>query len=208
MQSNPIIQHTSEDQRIAVTDKVQLKRHLHECLREEVMCSSKPFSWFRAIHKAMKCPERRFNFWWRVASYLYKNDKYLSKLLARRINRNLIRKYNTEIQLQAVIGPGLNVTHFLSVVINGCAIIGRNFKVRQNATIGISGGMRDSNCKPVITIGDNVEIGAGSCIIGNNLSIGNNVTIGAMSFINKDVPDNTIAYTEKSLILKSKQKPS
>ncbi|MCZ4058266.1 hypothetical protein O3W44_02860 [Pantoea sp. LMR881] len=34
--------------------------------------------------------------------------------------------------------------------------------------------------------------------MGNNLTIGNNVTIGAMTFINKNIPDNTVVYTEKN----------
>ncbi|WP_338030655.1 serine acetyltransferase [Erwinia endophytica] len=30
-----------------------------------------------------------------------------------------------------------------------------------------------------------------------NIKIGNNVTIGAMSFINKNIPDNCTVFTEK-----------
>lgn len=184
--------------------RLTLKQHLHDCLQQEVIMSNKPFSWSRAIHKAIKCPERRFNFWWRIASYLYKSEITTGKYIARRINRNLIQKYNTEIQLRATIGPGLIVTHFLSVVINGCVSIGSNFKIRQNCTIGIGGSINRDKISPSIIIGDSVEIGANSCVIGDSLKIGNNVSIGAMSFINKDIPDNTVAYTEKSLVLKCK----
>lgn len=121
--------------------------------------------------------------------------------MAHRINRKLIQKYNTEIQPGTQIGPGLKVSHFLSVVINGCTVIGCNFKIRQNSTIGISG--RSDNSMPVrIIIGDNVEVGAGSCIIGDSLIIGNNVTIGAMSFINQNIPDNSVVYTEKMQVIR------
>ncbi|CCK15710.1 Serine acetyltransferase [Cronobacter universalis NCTC 9529] len=51
-------------------------------------------------------------------------------------------------------------------------------------------------------IGDNVSIGASSCIIADQISIGNNVVIGAMSFINKDIPDNCTVVTEKTTIIK------
>ncbi|HKN03731.1 MAG TPA: serine acetyltransferase [Buttiauxella sp.] len=166
--------------------------------------NTKTFSWFSITHKAFKCPERRFNFWWRIASYLYKSGGAFRMQIARKINRKLIQKYNTEIQLSAVIGPGLVVTHYLSVVINGCAIIGSNFKIRQNTTIGLGGNSKKEVTKPKIIIGDNVEIGANTCIIGNALTIGNNVTIGAMSFINKNIPDNAVAYSEKSLKLRIK----
>lgn len=180
------------------------KRHLRDCLQAEVMKSDKKFTWFRVLHKAFKCPERRFNFWWRIASYLYCTDVKWKKQLARRINRKLIQKYNTEIQLPATIAPGLHITHFTSVVINGCVIIGRNFKIRHNCTIGIGGGLKNEDSNPMITIGDNVDLGVGTSIIGNNLTIGSNVTIGAMTFVNKDIPDNTVAYNEKKLILKFK----
>ncbi|MEH6499792.1 MAG: hypothetical protein V7751_10435 [Pseudoalteromonas distincta] len=48
-----------------------------------------------------------------------------------------------------------------------------------------------------ITLGDNVDIGAHTCIIGSGLVIGSNVRIGAMSFVNKDIPDNVTYITRK-----------
>lgn len=183
--------------------KDELKKHLYECLRFEVMMSEKPFSWTRTLHKALKCPDRRFNFWWRIVSFLYHSESKTSKRLAKKINRKLIQKYNTEIQPGTQIGPGLNVSHFLSVVINECTVIGRNFKIRQNSTIGIPG-RTDNSTSARIVIGDNVEVGAGSCIIGDDLVIGSNVTIGAMSFINKSIPDNSVVYTEKILVIRGK----
>lgn len=186
-------------------ERYQLKKHLQECLRREVMMSDKPFSWMRTLHKAFKCPERRFNFWWRIASFLYHSESKFKKTVSRRINRRLIQKYNTEIQLAAQIGPGLKVTHFLSVVINGCVIIGSDFKIRQNATVGLAGSGASNGLPPRITIGDNVEVGAGSCIIGHSLTIGSNVTIGAMSFIDKSIPDNIVVYSEKNQVMKHKQ---
>ena len=48
-----------------------------------------------------------------------------------------------------------------------------------------------------IVIGDNVDIGAHTCIIGLNVKIGSNVKIGAMSFIMEDVPDNCTYVTRK-----------
>ena len=170
---------------------------LKACLRREVMMSDKPFSWLRVIHKAIKCPERRFNFWWRIAAYLHRTDSRFLQKRAVRINRRLSLKYGTEIQLSAQIGPGLVISHYQSIVINGAAVIGHSFKIRQNTTIGISG--HNPEKAPIaIVIGDNVTVGAHSCIIANQIRIGNNVTIGAMSFINKDIPDNCIIYTEKT----------
>jgi serine acetyltransferase len=183
-------------------DKKELKSHLHECLRREVMKSDKKFSWLRTFHKALKCPHRRFNFWWRIASYMFNTNSYFLRKISKVINRRLVSKYNTEILLHAHIGPGLSITHYISVVITGWVNIGHNFVVRQNTTIGLPN--KPSENDPSITIGDNVELGANSCIISNNIVIGNNVTIGAMSFINKDIPDNCTVFIEKTTKMKTK----
>lgn len=53
-------------------------------------------------------------------------------------------------------------------------------------------------------IGDNVEIGAHSCIIGD-VRIGDNVIIGAMSFINKDIPENSVVYCDKVTTIRERQ---
>ncbi|WP_428943558.1 serine O-acetyltransferase [Pantoea sp. FN060301] len=172
--------------------------HLKECLRREVMMSGRPFSWAKVIHKAIKCPGRRYLFWWRLASYLYHTGGPWRKKLAKRINRKITLKYGTEIQLGARIGAGMTVSHHYGIVINGSTTIGENFKIRQNTTIGIPGNPEKSKGElTTILIGDNVTVGASSCIIGNDLTVGNNVTIGAMSFINKSIPDSCTVYTEK-----------
>jgi len=42
-------------------------------------------------------------------------------------------------------------------------------------------------------IGSNVQIGANSTVL-KGVTIGNNVIIGAMSLVNRDIPDNCTAY--------------
>ncbi|WP_226812096.1 serine acetyltransferase [Buttiauxella massiliensis] len=169
-------------------------QHLKECLRHEVMKSDKPFSWFQVIHKAFKCPDRRFHFWWRIASYLYLTKK--NPKLATSINRRLLSRYGLEIQLGARIGKGLRIAHYPGITISHIVCAGENLLIRQNTTIGAK---LDGKHEKIIRLGDNVDIGANSCIIGSDLNIGNNVIIGAMSFINKDIPDNCTVYTEKSI---------
>lgn len=94
--------------------------------------------------------------------------------------------------LGSKIGAGLRIIHPIGIVIWGGTVIGKNFTLRQNTTIGTT---RPKN-KP-ITIGDNVNVGAHCCIIGDGISIGSNVLIGAMSHIKSDVPDNCTYFTEK-----------
>ncbi|WP_279027676.1 serine O-acetyltransferase [Gibbsiella quercinecans] len=170
--------------------------HLKKCLQREVMLSDKTFSWFKTIHKAFKCPDRRFYFWWRIANYLYRSDT--GKKLAIRINRNLRNKYGLDINLGAIIGDGLRISHYVGIVITKHCVIGDNLHISQNVTIGIK-----NNGQPgKIHIGNNVRIGANSCIIGDDLHIGDNVTIGAAAFINKNVPSDNICYTSHILNLK------
>lgn len=170
---------------------------LKECLLVEVIGGkNKTFSWPRAVRHAWRQPRRRFIFWWRIASYMYHSKNKFLKRLASRINRNLFYKYNAEIELGLTVAPGFYIGHFCGVVITRNATIGRNFEVRQNTTIGLKSSNDDR-----IVIGDNVSVGAHSCIIAENLSIGDNVVIGAFSFINKDIPSNTIYYTRRESVL-------
>ena len=70
----------------------------------------------------------------------------------------------------------------------------KNFTVRQNTTIGV-----DPSEYSYISIGNNVDIGANTCLIAKGkVFIGDNVIIGAMSFVNKDIPSNSTYITKKT----------
>lgn len=176
---------------------------LKECIRVEVIGGrDKKFSWPRALRHAWRQPHRRFLFWWRIASYLFMTGSKRKKKIAVRIYNNISRKYNTEVGLKAKIQPGLKIAHYNSVVISDHAIIGRNLSIRQNTTIGTkTQGKPDSEYS--IKIGDNVYIGANCCIIADQIRIGSNVRIGAMTFVNKDTPDNSIFYQKKNHVIAS-----
>jgi len=168
-------------------------QHLKNCLQREVIVSAKPFTWFGVMQKALKFPARRYHFWWRIANYLYKTGGHQAKKYAIRINRNLRIKYSLDIKLGADIGEGMKISHFVGIVIADCAVIGTNFHIKQNVTIGV----KDTELPSKIIIGNDVTIGPNSCIIGNNITIGDNVTIGAMSFINNDIPSDSVVYTPR-----------
>ena len=53
-----------------------------------------------------------------------------------------------------------------------------------------------------VKIGNNVQIGANS-VIAPGITIGDNVVIGALSFVNKDIPSNTIAVGAPCKVIKS-----
>ncbi|EFA6625650.1 serine acetyltransferase, partial [Escherichia albertii] len=93
----------------------------------------------------------------------------------------LFFKYNTDIELGASIAPGLYIGHYSGIVITRYATIGRNFNIRQNTTIGL----KNNNT--------------------NRISIGDNVKIGAFTFVNKDIPSNSICYTKKVNVCKERE---
>ena len=169
---------------------------LQKCLQKEVLKNDRPFSWARTLHRVWKCPDRRFYFWFRIWGYIFKTKKGFTSHYAKKKLIKLNRQYAIDISPQATIGEGLEIRHFPGLVIRPDCIIGKNVVLRQNITIGQR--TRGDGGKTVI--GDNVNVGAGSCLIGD-ITIGSNVTIGAMSFINKDIPDNHIVYTRKEMAL-------
>ena len=76
--------------------------------------------------------------------------------------------------------------HGQSLIINRQTIIGKNVTIRHNTTIGNA---KEGGKCPVI--GDNVNIGANTVVIGA-ITIGNNSVIGAGSVVIKNVPENSV----------------
>lgn len=77
--------------------------------------------------------------------------------------------------------------------------IGENFQTKHNVTIG-------SNRNKLPTIGSNVFVGCGACILGG-INIGNNVRISANTVVVKNVPDNCLVVGNPAyIIIKDKQK--
>ena len=153
------------------------------------------FSLWKLWRRAVKHSGRGYVFWFRLAQYFYAKDSITLKSMGKWVNRRLVRRYSVEIMLGVDIGEGLWVGHPIGIVVNSGCSIGKNFSIRQNTTIGTTEtrlGMHEA-----IHIGDNVSVGANSCIVGTGLTIGDNVTIGAMSFVNKDVPSNCVYVTVK-----------
>src|SRR5699024_2703000 len=92
-----------------------------------------------------------------------------------------------------VFGPGLNIAHYGSIVVNGNARVGQNCRMHSATNIGETRGKSP-------TIGDNCYIGPGAVISGD-IKIGNNVAIGANAVVLKDVPSNvTVAGIPAKII--------
>lgn len=119
---------------------------------------------------------RKYNFYKKYyeSSIIY---KILFLLYSRKLNK-LSKKNNIEIY--GNFGKNLKIYH-RNIVINNNAKIGNNVIFHGNNCIGNNG---KNNKAP--KIGNNVEIGYGTTIIGD-ISIADNVKIGANSLVNKSI---------------------
>ena len=90
-------------------------------------------------------------------------------------------KYGIQIPRDTKIGYGLYIGHGVSIVVNPKTVIGNNVNISQCTTIG-------SNKGTPATIGDNVYIGPGVCIV-EDVHIGCNSLIGAGAVVVNDVPE-------------------
>lgn len=135
------------------------------------------------------------------AIYMYRLERklYLWKIpiIPKIIKLLIFLIYNSSIPYEAQIGKGTKFGYGgMGVVVHKKATIGSNCMIAQQVTIG-----GKSGCSNLPIIGDNVEISAGSKIIGD-IKIGNNVVIGVNSVVNKDVPDNAVVAGCPARIIK------
>ena len=104
----------------------------------------------------------------------------------------LLRRYQFKFGYQipplTKIGRGLLIGHFGRIIINSKAVIGENCNINSGTVIGSTS---RGNNKGAPIIGNNVWIGANSVVVGN-ISIGNNVLIAPGSFVNIDIPSNSL----------------
>lgn len=143
----------------------------------------------------------RYIFWFRVGKWA--RSSLFGRLtiypIARLMLRRLKFKFGISIPLQTQIGPGLLIGHFGGIVINPRATIGRNFNLSHGVTIGQANRGRRVG---VATIGDNVYVGPGACIVGA-VVIGSNCAIGANAVVTNDLPDSAVAGGVPAKIISS-----
>jgi serine O-acetyltransferase len=129
------------------------------------------FRYMYLLRKASKC--RKYSISWLFYTLLKQRYTF---------------KYGYQIPTITDIGEGFYIGHFGTIVINGKAKIGRNCNIAHGVTIGQANRGKLKGCP---TLGNNVWIGTGSVIVGN-INIGSNVLIAPNSFVNVDVPDNSL----------------
>ncbi len=105
-----------------------------------------------------------------------------------------------ELRASTKVGSGLRIQHGYSLVVNDRTILGKNVHLRHCTTFGCVMNPDESQ-GPSPVVGDNVEFGANSVIIGG-IIIGDNAKIGAGSVVVKDVPPNAVVVGNPARIIK------
>jgi serine O-acetyltransferase len=149
-----------------------------------------------SLLKGLKKPGFRYMYFKRLAES--KKRFSLKGVLYGFIIRKLSYKYGFQIPINTKIGEGFFIGHFGTIVINVDAIIGKYCNIAHSVTIGRASRGR---LKGSPTLGDYVWIGTGSVIVGN-IKIGSNVLIAPNSFVNFDVPDNSVIIGNPGEIIK------
>ncbi|MBP6089705.1 MAG: serine acetyltransferase [Crocinitomicaceae bacterium] len=130
-------------------------------------------------------------------TYHFKHKRSLISYLCYPILRYYTIKYGYDIPYQTQIGPGFRLIHFGAIAINPLAVIGSNVTIFKDVTIGSN---RRGKNQGSPTIGDGVFVGANASIIGN-CKIGDNSMIAPNSFVNFDVPANSLVIGNPGKII-------
>lgn len=135
-------------------------------------------------------PGFSYIFWIRTCAYLSECGFFAKPFfrLAWWLHRRSGFKYGLSIPWYTKIGAGFYIGHPGGIVVNGAAVIGKNFNISQGVTIGQAN--RGPRCG-VAVIGDSVYVGPGAKLVGR-VVIGNNVAIGANAVVTKDFGDDSV----------------
>ena len=129
---------------------------------------------------------------------LYEKPEYICILYMRlgavsKILRYYKRSYPCFLSDSQRISGGVYIDHphGTHINVNKC---GRDLHIKHNVTIG-------NNHGGIPTIGNNVSIGCGACVLGD-ITIGDNVNIGANCVVVKSVPSNVTVIGNPAYIVK------
>ncbi len=132
---------------------------------------------------------------YRINRWIYTHGLRRTGMLLSWVNRVI---FATFIPASATIGKNFTVGYLgLGIVIHTKSRIGDNCWIGQNVTIGRKNGDVD-----VPVLGDNVYIATGSVVVGE-ITIGHHCIIGANSFVNKSIPDFSLAFGSPAKVVRT-----
>ena len=119
------------------------------------------------------------------------------KIVSRLLLRWSCLRTGIQIGYKTKIGKGFLIVHYGDIAVNNDAVIGDNCTISHGATIGISHRGKNRGCP---TLGNKVWVGANAVIVGN-VTIGDDVLIAPLSFVNFDVPSQSIVVGNPGKII-------
>jgi serine O-acetyltransferase len=118
-------------------------------------------------------------------------------MYARWMYKKLSFKYGYQIPRKTNIAGGMRISHYGPLLINSKTVIGANSYFSHNITIGeTKRGERQGSP----TLGEKVWLGPGVVIVGK-ITIGDNVLIAPNTYVNMDVPNNSIVIGNPAKII-------
>lgn len=188
------------------------RKELRDCLKcDSCNYERRISSWYRRFRNDIGVtPISNQKYIWKYIKTLRYLEYYTNRnkiceipfLIYYRLKLNRL-SYKTGFQIPPnVIGSGMTIWHWGTIIINEETKIGKNVVLNPLVIIGQKN--PNEGC-PVI--GDNCFIGGGAKIFGK-IHIGDNVTIAPNAVVVKDVPNNVIVGGVPAHIIKYKNEDS
>lgn len=129
---------------------------------------------------------RLFLAWFRMAQWAYNHWGVIGRLVYTPYTLISTTFLGIELPVSCTIGPRLRMYHKVSIVIHHECTIGSDCQIRHGVTLASK---FDRVRKTIVfpTIGDHVDIGACSAVIGD-IHVGDHAEIGTHAVVTKSVP--------------------
>ena len=155
-------------------------------LKSDALRYDSHFSIRLVIHLLIQRPGFSAVIWIRVMQSIQHFPLRLIRLLVTNIVRSkMISRYGIDVEYGCIIGPGLKIDHPVGIVIGSGVVIGHTATILSGCVIGEKYvDQRSTGEYP--KLGNRVTLGCNTLIIGD-VTIGDNVQIGAGSIVLKSV---------------------
>lgn len=170
-------------------------KDLHHVIKHDSYATFRNSDDLTIINGINSCIEFRIGFYYRVANY-FKNKSNIFSSYYKRKYLKLSSNYCITFFTEKTVGYGLRIGHIGNIIVHSKTIIGNYVTISQGVTIGkIHSGRKAGT--PILE--DKIYIGPNAVIVGN-IRIGTDVIISGNSFVNFDVPPNSVVIGNPGVI--------
>ncbi|MED1471932.1 serine acetyltransferase [Bacillus salipaludis] len=177
-----------------------MSSRLNEIMKNDFARYSTNYNMKNFVSLFIKNKGFRYTYILRKCNFYFTNNKKIMFNIYRLILKRYQVKFGLEIPYETKIGDGIYIGHIGGIVVNGKSKIGKNVNILNGVLLGYEPRGKRKGCP---TIGDKVWIGSHAVIVGN-VAIGNNVVIAPNSFVNFDVPNNSVVFGNPAKVISNK----